>query len=1477
LTGLLAAIICLAAADASARVGPPVEVELLGPPRAAKAGEVFSGELLVESGEDAVLEHCRLAGEGWRQERLDVAAAIRLPKDGSLVIGFSVEPRDPNEPLVFKFDWNGVAVERSYDLSAATYELALAPTPTVKLAGRDGVPQPPDPGHTVFMPVEPVAAWNDNARLKPGTCDVGHVGDRPGADDDGKGTREYTLTVQGRFICVRSDGQEVPGDGMLVQIYDADPGIDDLLATTMTTSDGYFGCTWHDTQSEDPDIYVIFSTENATIETEHPTGWIVYAFETGEWPNVTDPVLDIGTHMSSDDSLHRAVFVHTSITRTARWFEDRGYGCGFVDVRWPNEEGETYYQRVGDNIYIGRDRSWEEGVHSHEYGHHFQDQYEGLENINYCNGICDESGTDCAHCIWCEEDVVIAWQEGVANWIGNVIPKTYTQAYGLWPLYFVGVDSLFTCQEDGTYHNESQTEGYTAALLVDIQDEDEDDHSEYPGVHDELWLGSEAILYLIDQAEPGSMGAFLEDFRYEWPVYREQLWATAMNCGYQTDDAQPLPPASIWSTSHTAGVGSPNAIVELAWERAIDDASGIEGYGYVVSAGAPVMPTDFMALEDVTTHTLPPLEAGSWYFNLRSLDRDGNWGGSYTSFGPIVIEEPDPANFSFYEQQDWQYSVVPRDDEDATGAAAVVSTTLPGGEVGTYWSVLAQNDGEEAATEDMYASIYVDEEYKGQTYWLEPYAGEQMDSTNNGPFSSYGGRHSLHCELDAQHLMPEPDELDNYWGRQFVWTPREMVQGTLYAQPAPSTISAGYGFLTEGPFFYNCHGWRFESSGWWNAVAVWAVENDEDFDQRLHAPTTGAEDGFDTPLATSARLAGCLDAVLVNRNTLGNEPWDVSVMNFVGTGTHQYYIQHIQSSSHDYGDSVTVTMPAGQHILLAEFEVYEHEIGTTSVSVSTDPPLMPLYVQWRARDFTYGSLTDFDAETVTDLDGKAHLSCNIAMAGYHCLAFYRDPLSGSEAMEITFEIQATTADLRPFHAWDWHSPLVPRPAPDGTPASVALPDTLHGNEASTYFNMTFWNASPSDGGAMLNHVLLDDEVTSTPYYTTFPAWHYEYLNWPVAKTVRGGRHTLVHVIDADALVEEMDETNNVYGEQYIWSPLALAPHEAATRAPPPARMGGWTQIGSGEEMWFNCDGLRMDVNSRYWIALAVMPGDTSDVDVRIHQPLVGAKDGFHENEVMSAWGRGQSDYVLLNFNLVDRHDYDVGVVNAGGEQDYTIQCVDEDWLGQPDGTYGPFTLSAGEILHLYEMYLTPETYEFRLENLAGSVDWGMSFHTSVLGYHQKTANPFGPTIWLNGPGEGETLPVEVDSAGYYCLAVWKAGTADLGLDGQYELEIGLYVTDVDPPEGLPSLTALRSIYPNPFNPQTTIAFDLAVPGAVDVAVYDLTGARVRLLDERTYPAGRHSLVWDGRDDAGVRVASGMYLLRLKAGGEVWSRRITPVK
>jgi len=98
---------------------------------------------------------------------------------------------------------------------------------------------------------------------------------------------------------------------------------------------------------------------------------------------------------------------------------------------------------------------------------------------------------------------------------------------------------------------------------------------------------------------------------------------------------------------------------------------------------------------------------------------------------------------------------------------------------------------------------------------------------------------------------------------------------------------------------------------------------------------------------------------------------------------------------------------------------------------------------------------------------------------------------------------------------------------------------------------------------------------------------------------------------------------------------------------------------------------------------------------------------------------------------------------------------------------------------------------------------------------------------------------------------------------------------------LPKVFSLLQNYPNPFNPTTTITFD--VPGElgeekqVKLTIYNIRGRKVRTLVDSEFEPGSHRVVWDGRNDRGQQVTSGVYLYTLRSEAKTYTRKMVMVK
>ena len=119
--------------------------------------------------------------------------------------------------------------------------------------------------------------------------------------------------------------------------------------------------------------------------------------------------------------------------------------------------------------------------------------------------------------------------------------------------------------------------------------------------------------------------------------------------------------------------------------------------------------------------------------------------------------------------------------------------------------------------------------------------------------------------------------------------------------------------------------------------------------------------------------------------------------------------------------------------------------------------------------------------------------------------------------------------------------------------------------------------------------------------------------------------------------------------------------------------------------------------------------------------------------------------------------------------------------------------------------------------------------------------------------------------------------------GSYKIELrngndfGSYVGVDHNIKARPLTYRLDQNFPNPFNPETRIYFEIPQMHQVKVAIYNVLGQKVRLLTNDQFNAGNHVINWDGRDDNGNIVPTGVYVYRIKAGSFIASKKMLLMK
>ena len=89
--------------------------------------------------------------------------------------------------------------------------------------------------------------------------------------------------------------------------------------------------------------------------------------------------------------------------------------------------------------------------------------------------------------------------------------------------------------------------------------------------------------------------------------------------------------------------------------------------------------------------------------------------------------------------------------------------------------------------------------------------------------------------------------------------------------------------------------------------------------------------------------------------------------------------------------------------------------------------------------------------------------------------------------------------------------------------------------------------------------------------------------------------------------------------------------------------------------------------------------------------------------------------------------------------------------------------------------------------------------------------------------------------------------------------------------------SLDQNYPNPFNPETKINYQLAAGSFVTLGIYDLLGREIKLLVNEEQPHGRYTVSWNGTDNFGNKVPSGIYMYTLRTGNSVFTKKMVLMK
>lgn len=1506
------------AAAAHADTRPGVQVSFTGL-TVARAGQPINAQATIRASEPVTLKSFQSLMRGTTVTSDAPADSLVMPAGGERTIHLSVVPISNDDELVLAFTANGHKYVFQRDLSQFWSDVRNYG----QTVGFDPQPEPPivpAPELLVAPEVpEPLPAASLYGRPVMDLAQAARMAQATGV------TATETHTIQVRLRYGRPDNKADDVDGASYTLWLKAPGVDVPIASGISNADGRGTHTLTLPTALGRTCFVTFRTTNGWVhvlnnnDDDEP-----YRFKSVEF---TLPVGGGATNkaflVSSTGPVTPSLHMLTTVTRGFRFvlaetpFQYPG-DIDDLDVSWPESDWPHYLWPLYETFYIPNDSGWNWNTRTmlHEFGHHVN--WELPMEINqqdYSDGNCEDEGEDGHHCRWCgEDDLNVAVMEGFASWFGDMVASKWEQNYGT-PIYDPNgdIDNELIPQTmpdspcPGGWSGD-RCEGFFWALLRDLADATDEQDPLYganqlslpsgrKAPQDALSLGFGAVLDLFMDYDINIVQDFKNAFfgRYGGSLAASDIWNTFSNAGYWYDNTRPTQPTNIHSTDHSPGVASADNSITFTWNPSVDMQSGVWDHRFSLRRSSDDYQISGGPTEDVpgNTVTFPDVPPGSYYLNVIAKDRAGNESLASGANSPVyVVRSPTPTDLDDWFRSGWEESeVVARVTNNATTGSVTVPPYLAGDKDSTWFNWAVQNTGETDVTSTYRTRLLVDgvviDSVMSTTFLGVPQNAHTV--VNRGPFNLRPGRHTIELWTDAEEEIAEPNEADNRFGRQWVWDPSTTEpRNTDIVENAPPRRDGGRNALTIPPgstFDYsNCIAHRYShlltsppfGTTTWMAVELWAEQpanrfdlSGVNYDLKLDMADKDPYYGFGGPLASSSRGLNLADAVITNYANSNTLSWEVGVVNMTNDTT-DYHLRVNTGGSYAVGDSFDVVMAANQMVAIRGISVASGDVGKITYEARRIAGTSPVRLSYLASSTHYSTLAGALGDAPTNSSGIASTSFTASVTGSYALLLWRDPGDGTATVTYRVSVRRKPVDLAIVTPAGWDAPIVPRVAVDATTSWAPRPAILYGDDKITVLNLSRRNLSDVTSTSAAIQVRIDDQFRNQYNATTAALTTVTQPNL-LGIVVPGGRHVLTQLLDPAGAVIELDELNNTYGEQYVWTPDTVLSDQARWRA---GQFGGptagWEYCVPGSTLLFNMDGVRLPVwgsgSGVDFAAVAVTARDSADVDLGLYLAQNNAKGGFDVPQEDSNWGAGQTDLVLLNFTLAQRKAYDAGILRSSDDTtSYVVDVVPGVVRNPATPVHGPFTLAASRLVHVHQFALPAGRHTFHLRNLAGAVDWAMALYDAERPFQDRSQGEERGWSFAAGPGGDEEIVFVAEQPMTVALVVHKAGSADLFASGSYQLELGTNTTGAGPLEH-PAATALAAAYPNPFRADAALRFDLARAGEVLLEVYDLRGARVRTLAEGPWAAGRHAVRWDGLDEHGRPASPGVYLVRLRADG-----------
>jgi len=289
-------------------------------------------------------------------------------------------------------------------------------------------------------------------------------------------------------------------------------------------------------------------------------------------------------------------------------------------------------------------------------------------------------------------------------------------------------------------------------------------------------------------------------------------------------------------------------------------------------------------------------------------------------------------------------------------------------------------------------------------------------------------------------------------------------------------------------------------------------------------------------------------------------------------------------------------------------------------------------------------------------------------------------------------------------------------------------------------------------------------------------------------------------------------------------------------------------------------------------------GETTFIRDILHVDSFITSGAYNSNNNITFSPDGTSIYYLCNPDGEDRYEQ-IYKASLDGSSITQVSAFDYTTLGDDMIKLFSIKISPDEKWAVLNTSFTPRggwsyyliLYELssgRLFSLLTGEELSQDIH-EVVDYGDTVKTYVGNQIHPSFVGwhpDGETILLYTYEIGQSSELRYKAFDPDF-----YKSSPTAVASDI------PAAFATIANFPNPFNPFTTVSYTVPVGGHTELSIYNLAGQKIRTLLSGYKPAGTHEVVWDGCDDNGMPVSSGLFVSRLKTGDTVVTHRMALVK